>query len=164
MTRTTQKLVLAAALALPLFASAAPASAQSVDAGAPAARGERCGGEHGRRGHGDPAARGERRLQRMRQALSLDDAQVARIRAIFEESRGQRGALREMPREERRAAFEAMRAETGRRIDAVLTPTQRATLAQLRAQREEHRGQRGRGMGPRGGQDRFQGGVDSRGI
>ena len=165
MNRTIQKLALAAALALPLFASAGLASAQSADAGAPAAE-ERCGGEHGRRGHGDPAARGERRLQHMQQALSLDDAQVAQIRTIFQESRGQRGALRELSREERHAAFAAMRAETVRRIDAVLTPAQRATLAQLRAQRGEERGERGRGMGRRGGagHDRFQGGIDSRGI
>ncbi|UJR82205.1 hypothetical protein [Sandaracinus amylolyticus] len=151
MKKQSLSFLLAAALSLPMFAASLPALAQ--DAGTPPADGERpCHG--GRRGHHrDP----ERRLQHMTQALGLDANQVALVRQAFDQARAEHEALRAQPRSpERREQHRAIMERTRERIDAVLTPEQRARAEQLRADHHARREMRR--------ERREQGGVDPRGI
>jgi periplasmic protein CpxP/Spy len=112
----------------------------------------------------------ERRLDHMTQRLGLDANQVRLVREAMEQARTEHDALREQPRSpERRAAHQAIMQRTMERIDAVLTPAQRATFEQVRAERRERMGERGwHGRGGRGGRGQGgsgqQGGVDPRGI
>lgn len=167
MKKHSLSLLLAAALALPAL-SAGTAAAQ--DAGSPAARpdrpdGRRGGCDHaGRRGHGRRHHDPERRLARMTQELQLDENQVALVRQAMEQARSEHEALREQPRsEERRAQHRAIMERTAQRIDAVLTPAQRATFEQMRARHRERMERRMERRGQRGGGERG-GAVDPRGI
>jgi Spy/CpxP family protein refolding chaperone len=82
-----------------------------------------------RRGH-DP----EKRIEKLREALSLTDAQVAQVQAIFAEQGEKRRALRES---EDHAGLEALHRETHDRLVAVLDETQRARLEEMRVGHEE---------------------------
>ena len=64
------------------------------------------------------------RLGRMAETLNLDDAQKERMKALFEEHRSERKALREQ-----------MRAQMGE----ILNEEQRAKMGEMRAERREHR-------------------------
>jgi Spy/CpxP family protein refolding chaperone len=155
--------LLAAALALPGLAMADLPSAAAQDA--PAEGRERCRGHRGHRGgHGDPAARIEHRIERLTARLGLDDNQQALVRQAFEQARAEHEALRAQERSpERREAHRAIMQRTMERIDSFLTPEQRATMEQMRAQmRERFEGRRGRRGGRHGGPG--AGGVDPRGI
>lgn len=167
--KTSISLLLAAALALPGFVlSAAPlASAQER---APAARGG-CEDGHAHRGRGrhhrDPA----QRLARLSERLGLDANQQALVRQAFDQARAEHQALREQPRSpERREAHRAIMQRTMERIDAILTPEQRATFDAMRAERrermEQHRARRTerRGGAQPGRSGAGAGGVDPRGI
>jgi Spy/CpxP family protein refolding chaperone len=82
------------------------------------------------------------RLQKMKEALALNDDQVTQIEAIFKEAAAQTETDRSLARERHR--------KTAERIDAILTEEQRAKHAQLREQfRKNHRGGRFHG-GPGG--------------
>ena len=117
--------------------TAAPASAQDT-AQEEKPRHER---EHDGEGRAhDP----EKRIEKLREALSLTDAQVAQVQAIFAEQGEKRRALRES---EDREGFEALHQETHERLVAVLDETQRTKLEQLK---QRH----GEGHGRHGGEDR----------
>ena len=91
----------------------------------------------------DGGDRGQMRLQRMKEALSLSDDQVTQIEAIFKEAAAQAQTDRSLARERHR--------KTAEKIDAILTEEQKAKHAQLREQfRQNHR--RGRFRGTPGGQ------------
>lgn len=173
--------LLAAALALPGIAIADSSRASAQEA-APAQDGERCRHDRGPRGHRGPPGI-EHRMQRLTERLGLDTNQQALVRQAFEQARAEHEALRagaegEARRSpERREAHRALMQRTMERIDAVLTPEQRATFEQMRAQmRERHEGRRGRrgrhggpgrggpGGGGPGGGGPGAGGVDPRGI
>lgn len=170
MKKQTLSFLLAAALAIPGLTLAELPRASAQDR-APSVEGERCrhGGGHGRHGR----HRGhdvEQRLQHMTERLGLDENQQVLVRQALEQARSEREALRasaspgERRSPERREAHRALMQRTMERIDAVLTPEQRATVEQMRARRMEHRGQHGR-RGPRGGAERgAPGAVDPRGI
>jgi Spy/CpxP family protein refolding chaperone len=72
-------------------------------------------------GHGDNRHH-ERHLQQMEQRLDLSAEQKKAIQEIFTEHRKEMGALRE---------------RTQQRVDAILNPTQRAQMADLREERKE---------------------------
>jgi Spy/CpxP family protein refolding chaperone len=65
-----------------------------------------------------------KRLDRMAETLTLDDAQKARMKALFEENKAERQALREQ-----------MRAQ----ISEILNDDQRVKMGEMRVQRREHR-------------------------
>jgi hypothetical protein len=107
-------------------------------------------------GHGFPAAPRGNPVDRMAEALGLDDAQVAELTAIFEDTRAQHDAERAMSRE----VFCTIRADAEALILGVLTPAQQAEWELIQAEREqrraEHRAERealgefGNGEGRRG--------------
>ncbi len=144
----------AAALAVPSVVQVGSAYAQDASP----RDGARCPhGEHGRHGphrHGPPDVEG--RVQHLTERLSLDANQARLVREIFEEERTEHEALRERARTEegpsRRQAHRALMQRTMERIDAVLTPAQRATFEEMRARFREHRG-RGHARGADRGVD-----------
>ncbi len=119
------RLTLVAALAAPASLALAQTAPDAVEA--PRAR--RGGMNRARRGHRHH--RGHFR-QILRQ-LNLSDNQKAQLRAIFESSREQRRDLRSNGNPDR-AAMRALRQETRRLVNDVLTPAQRTQAAQLRRQ------------------------------
>jgi periplasmic protein CpxP/Spy len=107
-------------------------------------RGHRGHGRHHRRGHGHRNP--ERRIERMTEELGLSQQQVRRIRSIFEDAKEEHRGIARGPehREAHRAIFE----RTKQRVDAVLSPAQRAELEALREERRERlQNRRGRGHG-----------------
>ncbi len=117
-------------------------------------------GRSGRGGPGGPDGRGgpgrfghhgppdpEQMLTRMAEDLDLTDNQVTALRPIFEAAHARHEELQELPREERRDAFRAIREETKAAVDEILTEEQRAKLEERfarRGPRGMHRGMRGR--------------------
>ncbi|MBX3248409.1 MAG: hypothetical protein KF901_14615 [Myxococcales bacterium] len=87
-----------------------------------------------------------RRLERMQEQLSLQPAQVQRIRQILTQAQAERRNLGHGP--EHRDAHRALHERTKTQIDGVLDANQRARFEQMRERRGErgHRGPRG----PRG--------------
>lgn len=123
-------------------ARAASRRARRLERTSPDAR--RADGPPAHRRHA-PGARMERRLQRMAHALSLTPSQTARIRAVFERSRGAAAErVRTLPARspERHAARRALRQETMARVLPILTPAQRVRLEALKAERRERRAER----------------------
>ena len=97
------------------------------------------------RGRGADA---EAKKQKITEALGLDEAQAAELQTIMELSREARHAIMEQGRESgdreaARADMEALRADTDRQLQDVLTPEQFTRLQEMRPER---------GEGPRGGQ------------
>lgn len=109
------------------------------------AQSEQQGRERPERGQRmDPAQRVERRVTMMTERLQLSQPQATQIRqiltqeseqmrAIFE--KGQNGADREALRPE----MKSVREGTEKKIDAVLTESQRKTYAELREQMRQRR-------------------------
>ena len=64
------------------------------------------------------------RLERMAETLDLDDAQKARVEALFEEHKAERKALREQMRKQ---------------MGEILNDEQRAKMQEMREQRHERR-------------------------
>lgn len=133
-------------------------------------RGERAHGEPGDRGR-ERGVRGERgRGQRgarfaehLSTELGLTAEQATQVQAVFESHRGARGANRDLPPEERRAAREARRAQIDAELAQILTPEQQTRFTELRAERRERfEAREGRTRG--GAESRYRGGVDNRGI
>jgi Spy/CpxP family protein refolding chaperone len=97
-----------------------------------------------------PEDRVEDRVESLRDALSLSDAQTAEVRALFEAEmaarppRGERGSV---DREARRAQMAQRRAEMEHRLADILTPEQ---MEAFRTWQQENRPRRG-GRGGRGG-------------
>ena len=148
MKKTLGTLALALSLALGPVALAA-AQDGGVAAVQPGGRGHghhggRHRGGHGRGMRGDPAQRAEHRARMLTAILDLDARQQAQVRAILTQSATEAQALHAQlraaggpPSEEARAAMEAHRQRTEQRIDAVLSASQRATIARVRAVREQ---------------------------
>lgn len=159
---------LALALSLAL-GPVAVAAAQDGGVAAPGAHGEHGPGEcrHGGPGrgrggpgfgrgmHGDPAAHAEHRLRMLTAILDLDARQQASVRDILTQSATEAQALFQQGRsEEGRAAMDALRQRTEQRIEAVLSPTQRATFVRVRAAHEQERAAHRERMGARMGERR----------
>jgi Spy/CpxP family protein refolding chaperone len=133
-------------------------------------RGERgFHGEPGERGRergvrGERGERGARFAEHLSTELGLTAEQAAQVQAVFESHRGARGANRDLPPEERRAAREARRAQIDAELAQILTPEQQTRFTELRAERRERfearEGRRTRGEA----ESRYRGGVDNRGI
>ena len=111
---------------------------------------------HERR-HADGDRRGrdhERKIEHLREALDLTEAQVAQVRSIITEQGEKRRALKES---EDREGLEALHQETHDRLLAILDETQRAKLEEMRDRHDaghrrggEKRGDgEGRGHGQR---------------
>lgn len=82
---------------------------------------------------GGPAM--QRFRQRLLEELKPDEAQKARLEAIFDEARQKLARVRDVPGEaERRRQVERVRAETRERIAAILTDAQKAVYARLLAE------------------------------
>lgn len=108
------------------------------------------GGGNGNQGNSQNGGGNGNPVERMTELLGLDEAQVAAIELIFEDSQ----ALREEQRELARAAAEQNRADTHALILAELTDEQKAIFEEHRQQREalkqaleELRNERGFGGG-----------------
>lgn len=84
-------------------------------------------------------ARAKFKLEAMRRHLDLDDEQVAKLEAIFEEA----GREKDAAIEGCRPALDELRQRTSARIDEVLTEEQRKKHAEMRQRmRERFRGHR----------------------
>jgi Spy/CpxP family protein refolding chaperone len=87
---------------------------------------------------GGPDGRlGERVLERMKTDLALTDEQVKKIEAVFKKQREAALALRkdEASKPVDREQLRSLRDSTKTQIDAILTPEQRAKMAELRDRR-----------------------------
>lgn len=71
--------------------------------------------------------------------LNLSDAQKEQLREVMRSTREERRALRGLEGEARRSSAQALRAQTRSRIDAILTPAQRAEAVRLHAARRSTR-------------------------
>lgn len=136
--------------------------------GEPGERGHERGvrGERGR-GERTRGERGARFAEHLSTELGLTAEQAAQVQAVFESHRGARGANRDLPPEERRAAREARRAQIDAELAEILTPEQQTRFTELRAERRERfeaRGARGEARTRNEAESRYRGGVDNRGI
>lgn len=94
------------------------------------------GGGHGRFRHGGPG----RRVEMLVAILGLDATQEATVRQIFEANRPRFQEIRQMTDPAaRRTAMQTLHQQTRARMDAVLTPEQRATLDRMEAARRAGR-------------------------
>lgn len=86
----------------------------------------------------------DQRLARMKDALSLSDDQVAKLKAIFEDQKAQLDPIwkdTSLSREQKREKSKPIMESTKAKVDAVLTPEQLAKLKELRKQHGmRHRG------------------------
>jgi len=96
------------------------------------------GGKHKGRGHKDAG-------RHIAAELNLTDVQKAQLKAIRQEARAARGAIRgnaDLTREQKRAQMKELHASTKAKISAILTPEQRAKLEALHAKRKAERKER----------------------
>jgi len=88
-------------------------------------------------------------LQQLRQRLvaelKLDEAQQARLQAIFDQARGRFTSLRELPEEARAKAAATVRAEMRASIEEILKPEQKARYAEIMAEAAGRSAQAARG-------------------
>jgi HlyD family secretion protein len=88
-------------------------------------------------------------LQQLRQRLvtelKLDEAQQARVQAIFDQMRGRFMSLRELPEDARAKASSTIRAEMRASIEEILKPEQKPRYAEIMAELASRSGQSGRG-------------------
>lgn len=92
-------------------------------------------GGPGRGGMMDP----ERRTQMLKDRLGLSDAQVAQVKAVFEDERTKSQALmadQTADRQAMRPKMEAIRKDSETRIGAILTPDQKTKWDALRAEQQ----------------------------
>ncbi len=96
-----------------------------------------------------PAGGGGAQMQQLRERLvaelKLDEAQQARVQAIFEQMRGRFTSPRELPEEARGKAMATARAEMRAGIEEVLKPEQKPLFAQIMVEATGRSGQAGRG-------------------
>jgi hypothetical protein len=105
------------------------------------------------RGHADGARRHdpERKIEHLREALDLTDAQVAQARSILAEQGEKHRALAEG---EHREGMRALHEETHARLVAILDETQKAKLEEMKGSHGEgRRGHDGEGHRRHGGED-----------
>ena len=104
----------------------------------------------------DPAQRIERRVSMMTERLQLSQPQATQIRQILTQESEQMRAIFEKgqnggDREALRPEMQSVREGTEKKIDAVLTESQRKSYAELREQMRQRRGERGERKGTRKG-------------
>jgi HlyD family secretion protein len=94
-----------------------------------------------------PAGGGQ--LQQLRERLvaelKLDEAQQARVQAIFDQARGRFASLRDLPEEARARAASTVRAEIRAGVEEILKPEQKARYAEIVAETSGRSGQGGSG-------------------
>ena len=83
--------------------------------------------------------------QRLISELKLDEAQQARVQAIFEQLRGRLAGLRELPEEGRAKAAATARAEMRASVEEILRPEQKGRFAEIMAEAAGRSGQAARG-------------------
>jgi len=86
-------------------------------------------------GRWDPEDVRRRVIEEMRQRVKLDDAQVAKLNQIFDDTRAQFDAIRKDMNDRGRAAWDKQVAE----VKAILRPDQQPLYDQLRAEHEAAR-------------------------
>ena len=95
------------------------------------------------------AGGGSGQLQQLRERLvaelKLDEAQQARVQAIFEQTRGRFMSLRELPEDARAKASATARAEMRAGIEEILKPEQKARYAEIMGEAASRGSQAGRG-------------------
>jgi len=77
----------------------------------------------------------DERLARMKDALSLSDDQVTKLKAIFEDQKAQLDPIwkdTSLSKEQKREKSKPIVESTKAKVDAVLTPEQQAKLKELR--------------------------------
>ena len=119
--KSTRKYILAVcALALGF---AAPAMVRAEDSATPAAKKEHGPGE---------------RIGMLKEKLGLTEAQVDQLKKIFAEEREQMKALREKEgdKDSKRAEMKKIRDAIQAKIEAILTPEQKAKFAEMRKDHE----------------------------
>src|SRR5687767_13043970 len=104
----------------------------------------------------DPAQRIERRVSMMTERLQLSQPQATQIRQILTQESEQMRAIFEKrqnggDREALRPEIQLVREGADKRIDAVLTDSQRKSYAELREQMRQRRGERSERKGTRKG-------------
>ena len=135
-------------------AALAAALVLAPDAGAQSEQQGRTRPERGQRM--DPAQRIERRVSMMTERLQLSQPQATQIRQILTQESEQMRAIFEKgqnggDREALRPEMQSVREATEKKIDAVLTESQRKSYAELREQMRQRRGERGERKGTRKG-------------
>jgi len=83
--------------------------------------------------------------ERLVKELKLDEAQQARVAAVFDQARGRFTALRELPEEARAKAAATVRAEIRAGVEEVLNAEQKARYAEIIAETAGRSSQGGRG-------------------
>jgi HlyD family secretion protein len=88
-------------------------------------------------------------LQQLRERLvaelKLDEAQQARVQAIFDQARGRFMSLRDLPEEARARAAATVRAEIRAGVEEILRPEQKSRYAEIIAETAGRSGQGGSG-------------------
>ena len=135
-------------------AALAAALVLAPDAGAQSEQQGRTRQERGQRM--DPAQRIERRVSMMTERLQLSQPQATQIRQILTQESEQMRAIFEKrqnggDREALRPEIQLVREGADKRIDAVLTDSQRKSYAELREQMRQRRGERSERKGTRKG-------------
>lgn len=100
----------------------------------------------------------DRRMEKMTEKLELTDAQVPKVRAVFENSQAQRLEIMQKHKGDREAArpeFKALKQSTRAQLDAILTADQIQKLEQMK---KDHKGKRHGKRGKHGkhGQKRLE--------
>jgi len=127
----------------------AGAAMAQTDAAPAAPQGQMQGPPPGGRGGmgGDPA----KRLEMMQKRLKLSDDQTAQVKAIFDDGRSKMEALRSntaLAPQDRRTQGRALMEQENAKVEAVLTPDQKAKYEEMREKQRERMEQ---GGGRRGG-------------
>jgi len=96
-----------------------------------------------------PPGQGGNQMQQLRERLvkelKLDEAQQARVQAVFDQARGRFMGLRDLPEEARAKASATVRAEIRAGVEEVLNAEQKARYAEIVAETSGRSGQGGRG-------------------
>ena len=115
-------------------------------------------GKDGKAGQAGKEGRGGMRggNMKMMRALNLTDAQKAKLKPIMEAQRDKMMAMRDdttLDRKAKMTKMKAMRAETEKKVNAILTPDQRKKMADMKAKMKAERiaGGKEGGKGKRGG-------------
>jgi len=93
-----------------------------------------------------PPADIDKRLEHLKDRLTLNDDQTTQIRDILERADAERDRLRELNEENRekmRSAMRDLRDETDQQIDSILTADQKTEYEKMKKELRENRGRRG---------------------
>jgi fatty acid-binding protein DegV len=122
---------------------------------------EKFKGRHGMMAHNrkggmkNPAQRAERMTGMLKNKLNLSDDQSAKVKAIFVARAAQVDSLKAKNPGDRKAnhqAFKALKQDTDKQLQAVLTADQQKTYSELKAQmKERHKGKRDAVTAPKEG-------------